>query len=151
MTRTPTRGIAVGLMLTVAMAAGASACSGDDAESGTDAKPPDITGPAYEGSVRISAIDNTFRPEELKVVTGTEVVWSNDGRNDHNVLPNNDDEDWGVETADFKPTDEHAYTFETAGTYRYYCSLHATKTAGSMRGVVVAIDKDEATDVTKVG
>ena len=152
MARTRTGRILFGFVVAATLAAGLAGCSSDDSDGGDgEAKPPDISGPAYEGSVRVSAIDNIYRPEELKVVTGTEVVWSNDGQNDHNVLPNNDDEDWGAETADFKPGDEYSHTFDTAGTYRYYCSLHATKTAGSMRGVVLVLDEGDAPDVTKVG
>lgn len=110
---------------------------------------PDIPGPAYSGSVRVSSLDNIYRPEALKVVTDTEVVWSNDGRNDHNVIPNESTDDFGVETVDFAPGDEYSATFGTPGAYRYFCSLHATATAGSMRGTVVVLDADSATDVVE--
>ncbi len=88
------------------------------------------------------------------MVTDTEVVWSNDGRNDHNVIGNpdnqgSDDAGFGVETADFAPGDEYSATFPTPGAYRYFCSLHATATAGSMRGTVVVVDADSATDVVE--
>ena len=121
---------------------------------GGPAGAPGGPGPAYSGSVRVSALDNIYRPEALKVVTDTEVVWSNDGRNDHNVIENpdnqgSDDAGFGVETADFAPGDEYSATFPTPGAYRYFCSLHATATAGSMRGTVVVVDADSATDVVE--
>ena len=121
------------------------ACADDDVTAGA----PEVPGPVYSGSVRVSALDNIYRPEALKVVTDTEVVWSNDGRNDHNVIPNESKDDFGVETADFAPGKEHSATFGTPGTYRYFCSLHATATAGSMRGSVVVLDADSATDVVE--
>ena len=138
-------------MMLGALAILPTACADDDASAGA----PEIPGPAYSGTVRVSALDNIYRPEALKVVTDTEVVWSNDGRNDHNVIPNPEnansgsDGDFGVETADFAPGEEYSATFPTPGAYRYFCSLHATATAGSMRGTVVVIDADSATDVVE--
>ena len=86
--------------------------------------------------VRVSAIDNTFRPERIEVQAGTEVVWTNDGRNGHNVLPVEGD-DWGVEVADFEPDDEYRHRFTEPGTYPYYCSLHGTTDKGMVGTVVV--------------
>jgi plastocyanin len=79
--------------------------------------------------VEIGSFDNSFRPEETSVEAGTEVVWRNRGRNDHNVLPVEGD-DWGVEADDFAPGDEYRHRFTEPGTYAYYCSLHGTETAG---------------------
>ena len=145
------RGIRLASLLLVGtMTIATGACADDDVTAGA----PEVPGPAYSGSVRVSALDNIYRPEALKVVTDTEVVWSNDGRNDHNVIGNpdnqgSDDAGFGVETADFAPGDEYSATFPTPGAYRYFCSLHATATAGSMRGTVVVVDADSATDVVE--
>jgi plastocyanin len=84
----------------------------------------------------VSAIDNTFRPDELDVQAGTEVVWSNDGRNDHNVLPAEGDE-WGVEVEDFGPDGVYRHRFTEPGTYPYYCSLHGTPTKGMVGTIIV--------------
>jgi plastocyanin len=84
--------------------------------------------------VEVASLDNTFRPEELSVAAGTEVVWTNRGRNPHNVLPV-DGDGWGVEADAFDPGDVYRHRFTEPGTYRYYCSLHGTTTAG-MIGVV---------------
>ncbi|MGV3758332.1 MAG: cupredoxin domain-containing protein [Actinomycetota bacterium] len=86
--------------------------------------------------VEVSAIDNTFRPGEIEVAAGTEVLWTNDGRNDHNVLPVEGD-DWGVEAEAFAPDDEYRHRFTEPGTYAYYCSLHGTTTKGMVGTVVV--------------
>ena len=115
----------------VALLVTASAC-GDD---GGSADATEVT--LVEGvEVEVSAIDNTFRPEEIEVAAGTEVVWTNGGRNEHNVLPV-EGEDWGVEVDDFEPGDEYRRRFTEPGTYPYYCSLHGTTTKGMVGTLVV--------------
>jgi plastocyanin len=88
--------------------------------------------------LEIDSLDNTFRPGEVEIVAGTEVRWTNTGRNDHNVLPVEGD-DWGAEVDDFAPGDTYAHRFTEPGTYPYYCSLHGTTTRG-MVGTVVVTD-----------
>jgi plastocyanin len=90
-----------------------------------------------DDEVAVQALDNTFRPEEITVAAGTEVVWTNDGRSVHNVLPVEGD-DWGVEAGDFGPDAVYGHRFTEPGTYRYYCSLHGTTTAGMVGVVEVA-------------
>ena len=84
----------------------------------------------------VGVLDNTFRAEQVTVAAGTEVVWENGGRNDHNVLPVEGD-DWGVEADDFAPGDAYRHRFTEPGTYAYYCSLHGTTTAGMVGTIVV--------------
>lgn len=84
----------------------------------------------------VGVLDNTFRPGEIDVAAGTEVVWTNGGRNDHNVVPVEDD-DWGVEAEDFAPGDSYRHRFTEPGTYAYYCSLHGTTTKGMVGTIVV--------------
>jgi plastocyanin len=88
-------------------------------------------------TVDVIALDNTFRPEKIEITAGTTVRWENRGRNDHNVLPVDDLDDWGVPTEQFAPGDEYSSTFDTPGTYPYYCSIHATKDVGMIGTVVV--------------
>ena len=114
-----------GLLVLVALAM--LACTGDerslDAEDGA--------------SVLVSSIDNLFLPERLHIEEGATVIWRNDGRNEHNVIPVNGG-DWGVPPADFQPRDSYSYVFAEAGTYRYYCSIHGTEEAG-MVGVIEVV------------
>ena len=112
-------------VLSVAAAMALVACGGGD----------DVT--LVEGVEEpVQAIDNSFRPEELEVAAGTEVVWDNGGRNDHNVLPVEGDA-WGVEAADFEPGATYRHRFTEPGTYAYYCSLHGTTTKGMVGSIVV--------------
>lgn len=114
-------------LLMLAAAVLATAGCGDDDEPVT----------LVEGvTVDVQAIDNTFRPAEVEVAAGTEVVWANDGRNEHNVLPV-ESEDWGVEADAFAPGDDYSHRFTEPGTFDYYCSLHGTTTKGMVGTIVV--------------
>jgi len=87
--------------------------------------------------VEVRALDNTFRVETIEVAAGTEVLWKNGGRNDHDVLPVDDALDWGVPTDGFTPGDEYSHVFDTPGVYPYYCSIHGTKEVGMVGMVIV--------------
>jgi plastocyanin len=87
--------------------------------------------------LQVRSLDNSFRLPDTEVLAGTEIWWTNNGRNDHNVLPVNEDESWGVDTDDFAPGDEYRRVFDTPGIYFYYCSIHGTKTAGMVGSVTV--------------
>ena len=119
---------------------GLTAC-GDDGGStsrgGTDAAGDAPEGELLEGdAVEILANDNSFDPETARVAAGTEVTFVNNGRNDHNVIPEDEDAEWRIEAEDFEPGEEATFTFDEPGTYRYYCSIHGTVDAG-MPGVLV--------------
>jgi plastocyanin len=88
--------------------------------------------------LQVRSLDNSYRLPDVEVSAGTEIWWTNNGRNDHNVLPVNDDEAWGVNTENFTPGDEYRHVFDTPGTYLYYCSIHGTKTAGMIGSVTVS-------------
>lgn len=129
----------------VATLAGVSACGadGDDSLSASttvaDSQPDDaVTYPANGETADVLAIDNNFLPQPLEIVAGTEVVFTNNGRNPHNVLPEDDPKatTWGVLEADFLPEDTYSHVFDTPGTYVYYCSIHGSATAG-MSGTIV--------------
>ena len=87
-------------------------------------------------TIEVQAIDNTFRPQRVEVPAGTEVVWVNRGRNDHDLLS---DFDFGVAAEDFRPGDEYRYVFTEPGEYPYYCTIHGTHEIG-MTGTVVVTD-----------
>lgn len=129
-----------------------AACGGSGSEgetgsgSSTPASSPVSTGdtsPATVApngeSVTVQALDNTFRVQDLTIAAGTEVVWENVGRNDHNVVPVGDPEAtaWGVLTADFAPGDEYSHVFSTPGTFPYYCTIHGTEQAGMVGTITV--------------
>jgi len=106
-----------------------------------EAVPPSTTiAPAAPNGevLQVRSLDNSYRLPDVEVSAGTEIWWTNNGRNDHNVLPVNDDVAWGVDTEDFAPGDEYRHVFDTPGTYLYYCSIHGTKAAGMIGSVTVS-------------
>lgn len=90
-------------------------------------------------TVDVVALDNSFRAETIEVAAGTAVRWDNRGRNDHNVLPTDESQPWGVPTEEFLPGDDYTWVFDEPGTYPYYCSIHGTKDVG-MVGTVIVTD-----------
>lgn len=105
-----------------------ASCGGDTGSGG------DVRGGAG-ATVEVQAVDNRFEAGEIRVKTGTEVVWINGGRNNHDVVPVEGDE-WGIALADFLPKTAYSHVFDEPGTYEYYCSVHGTKNAG-MKGTIV--------------
>ncbi len=133
----------------VALLAGAlvllAGCGDDDGGSGggaaadlpevPEAEWEDLTG---QDTVTIDTRDNTFGPENIIVSPGTEIVWENRGRNDHNVVPVEEGSFEEVSIEDLRPGSEAARTFDDAGEYPYYCSLHATPDRGMIGRIRVA-------------
>lgn len=72
------------------------------------------------------------------VEAGTEVLFENVGRNEHDVTPNPQSrfKDWGVAKTAFGPKAQYRYVFRTPGRYEYVCTIHGVKNKG-MVGVVV--------------
>lgn len=121
-----------------------AACGNDDDPSVTgsgDGGSGDAAGledvVVMEGDrVEVTAIDNTFREQNIQVSAGATVVWQNDGAQDHNILPSAEN-GWGVEEEEFQPGDAYEWTFNEPGVYQYYCSLHGTEDAGMIGAIVV--------------
>jgi plastocyanin len=139
--------VAASLLGLLLVAGSLVACGGDDESAsddgglstsgGSDGSIPDDVVVIDTDPAEITALDNSFRPENIEVAAGTEVVWTNKGRNEHNIL-HVDGDDWGVEVDDFQPGAVYSHTFDQAGVYRYYCSIHGTTDAGMIGTIVVS-------------
>jgi plastocyanin len=116
-------------------ASGSGGAGGAGGHGGTPA-PLDhvvvVNGPEAE----VKVLDNSFNDQNIQVAPGTKVVWTNDGRQDHDIRPA-EGHGWGVEPADFGPQAVYEQTFDEPGTYRYFCSLHGTADAGMIGAIVV--------------
>lgn len=112
---------------------GGLASEGDGPEAPEDAVVIDGT------TATVQSLDNTFRAPDIQVKPGTTITWTNDGRNEHDVLPVEGDA-WGVEVEAFQPGDAYEHTFSEPGVYDYYCSIHGTTTAGMVGSVTVTDD-----------
>lgn len=109
--------------------AGGSGGSRDD--GATDAVSNGVT-------VTVQALDNTFRVQDLVVEVGTEVVFDNVGRNEHNVIPEPDSiQGWGVGEDRFAPGDTYAHVFTEPGVYAYVCTIHGVNGKGMVGTITV--------------
>jgi len=70
-------------------------------------------------------IDNfSFGPQTLTVPVGATVIWTNHDDIPHTVVSTD-----GVFKSKVRDTDEKfSYTFDKAGTYPYYCTIHPKMT-----------------------
>jgi plastocyanin len=115
--------------------AGLSSSSGGSGESESGGSVPEDVVAIDTDPADVTALDNTFDDEAIRVRAGTTVRWTNRGRQDHDIAPAEGD-DWGVGVDDFVPGDVYEHTFDRPGTYNYYCTIHGTAARG-MVGVVV--------------
>ncbi len=83
----------------------------------------DDTQPANEVQMSTSS----FMPQTLTVPLGTTVRWVNSSSVNHTVTINDELFDEAV-----SPAEAFSYTFSTAGTYNYICTIHA-----GMSGTIV--------------
>jgi len=68
-----------------------------------------------------ASIDNfTFKPDTIPVPVGTTVVWENDDDIPHTVVSL----DGTFRSSALDTEDKFSFTFDKAGTFEYFCSLH---------------------------
>jgi len=144
----PRRALRRGVVALLAGVLVLTGCGGDDdsgGDGGSDALAdlPEVAASEYEDmtgqdTVTIDTRDNTFGPQYVTVSPGTEVVWANRGRNPHNVVPVEEGSFDEIPTDELSPGSEVSVTFDDAGEFPYYCSLHATPTAGMTGRIRVA-------------
>ncbi|MGK2950360.1 MAG: cupredoxin domain-containing protein [Acidimicrobiales bacterium] len=88
--------------------------------------------------VDVRVVDNSYEPETLEVAAGTEVLFDNRGRNEHDVIPVDPERDEITITLEELPPGESVTRRLTQpGTYEYYCSIHGTETAGMIGSITV--------------
>ena len=123
----------------VVMVAGVlgSGCGGDD-DAGGEKTPVSLV----EGvTVEVRVLDNRYVPGQVTVKPGTQVVFVNDGRNDHNVTPAEDPAgggfDYTIKTEDLLVGKKATRRFTEPGTFVFYCTIHGTAKAGMTGKVIV--------------
>ena len=79
---------------------------------------------AYAIDTRVTIDNFTFKAETISVPVGTTVLWENDDDIPHTVVSLQ-----GVfRSAALDTEDKYSFTFDKAGTYEYFCSLHPQMT-----------------------
>jgi plastocyanin len=85
------------------------------------------------GSAFVSVQDNQFSPATLKVSPGDSVTWSFEGSSAHTVTA----DDGSFDSGTLNQGDSFGMTFDTPGTYAYYCNIHGGPGGIGMAGTIV--------------
>jgi plastocyanin len=122
------------------VAAGASVPRADEPPAQVSEEPTvqydaDESGP----QVNVEMRDNVYIPQTLTVDYGTVVVWDNQGRSKHNVIPDKASTGWKSKT--IRPGRSYAQKLETAGAIGYFCSFHGAPGKG-MYGTLIVKSAD---------
>jgi plastocyanin len=80
-------------------------------------------------SASISTGDNFYSPASVTVAVGDTVNWRNTGQAQHSATANDGSFDTGV----FGPGQSRAHTFNTAGSFSYFCTVHGQSQSGTVR------------------
>jgi plastocyanin len=68
----------------------------------------------------VNIVDSAYNPSSITVTIGSKVTWKNKAGITHDVIS-----DAGIFNSGFiEAGGSYSFTFNTAGTYHYHCSLH---------------------------
>jgi plastocyanin len=114
---------AVGLVVGALMLA---ACSSSSSDTATDSDAATTTTTTSEDGDGVAIKDFAFGPDELFVSVGETVRWTND-EDGVGHTTTSDDGVW--QSGTLNPGDTFEHTFDDAGTFTYFCSIHPSMTA----------------------
>ena len=80
----------------------------------------------------VDVLDNAFDPESVTITAGDTVTWDVTGANPHTITADDGSFDQSVATGD-----TFEQTFDTPGTYAYYCRIHGAAGGVGMSGTIV--------------
>ncbi|HEU4320077.1 MAG TPA: plastocyanin/azurin family copper-binding protein [Acidimicrobiia bacterium] len=104
------------------------ACGGSDEGESIEAQ--DVT---------VAMYDNRFQYTEIEIPVGGTVTWVGAGRNPHNAVDAGGQ--WSTESVfgslEQLEGDEALLTYDTAGTYTFFCTLHGNAEGDGMAGTLI--------------
>lgn len=80
-------------------------------------------------SASVSIGDNFYSPASVSVAVGDTVTWANNGQAQHSATADDGSFDTGV----FGPGVTRSQTFNQAGTFSYFCTVHGQAQSGTVR------------------
>ena len=98
------------------------------------AAPQPAAAPAQSGTADVAEQNIAFVPQTITVTAGTTVTWTNDDQVQHTVTW----DDRSVDSGLMSQGETFQYTFDTPGTYGYYCIPHGSPGSG-MHGTVIVV------------
>jgi plastocyanin len=114
---------AVSALLMLAIACGGGSSSPSTAPSPTPSPTPTPGGPSSSVAIPVGAEslgNRAFSPDELNVAVGTTVTWMNTDSTAHTSTSDVNGWNSGV----VAPRGQFSFTFQTAGTFPYHCTIH---------------------------
>jgi plastocyanin len=94
-------------------------------QAGGQARPVAAAGQEQAAVAQVKIDNFSFMPQELTVAAGTKVTWVNRDDIPHTVVSTNGT----FKSKALDTDDQFSFTFEKAGTYDYFCSIHPKMTA----------------------
>ncbi len=85
--------------------------------------------------VNVTMKDNVFSPQRVAIDPGATIHWSNEGYNEHNIIPDKKKAPWGDKLIGVG--EEYEYKFEEPGVYAYHCSFHGAPGRGMFGSITV--------------
>jgi amicyanin len=79
-----------------------------------------LSGPASAADAEVKIDNFTFSPAKLVIKAGTTVTWKNEDDIPHTVASATK----AFKSKALDTDDSYSFTFATAGTFEYFCSLH---------------------------
>lgn len=132
------RRIAIGSVVLAVVISATTACASTPVSGVADGPPTDlgeVVDARGQADLTVEMADNIYTPRAVRVAPGATVTFHNRGAQVHNATPSDDGSFPAVSLA---PTESADITVPTApGTYRFFCSLHASKDGGLQRGAFV--------------
>jgi plastocyanin len=120
------------VLVSIGLAVVAAACGGSDGDDrDATARPPQVV-------MELVA----FEPEQLAVPAGTTVRWRNRDVGAHTVTSGaveqggagvTEQPDGAFDSGELSKGDSFEQTFDAAGTYQYFCSIHPATMRGEIR------------------
>ena len=84
-----------------------------------------VAAPPTPATAEVTVDNFSFSPAELKVAVGTTVTWTNRDDIPHTVVST----DKVFKSRVLDSEEKYSFTFTTAGSYAYFCSIHPKMTA----------------------
>ena len=83
---------------------------------------------AAASSLTVSIGDNFYSPASVTIDVGDTVTWTNNGQAQHSATASDGSFDTGI----FGPGGSRSHTFNQAGSFDYFCSVHGTAQSGTI-------------------
>ena len=111
--------------------ASSSSTSSNAMNMDTSSSKSDSSKPVATNVVNI--VNFAFSPTSITVKKGTTVTWVNKDSTAHTITET--DSQKGPSSASVAPGESYSFSFNAAGTFQYYCSIHP-----SMKGTVTVTE-----------